>query len=80
MTDADKGERSSAPDLITTDRYVDHQTRIVRLEEFRKHHEKDHEANVATKNWVHRMGWAVVGTITVVSVGIATTLIRVWLG
>ena len=80
MPDAGKSERSSAPDPITTDRYIDHQTRIVRLEEFRKHHEKDHDENVATKNWVHRMGWAVVGTLTVVSVGIATAIVQVWLG
>lgn len=57
--------------------------RIIRLEEHRKAHdrehlahEKEHDEHVATKKWVYQKGWAVAALVAVVASSIAVGLLR----
>ena len=47
-------DERSEPDRISTADYEGHEGRIVRLEEFRRAHEREHDNHVATQAWVYR--------------------------
>ena len=61
------------PGPISRAQYQHHEGRIIRLEEFRTNHEREHDKHVATQAWVY----AVAVGLLVVALGIASLLIRV---
>lgn len=58
-------------DRITWDAHQGHETRLVRLEEFRGYHEELHRDHVATREFVYRTVAWIAGVIAAAAVAIS---------
>ena len=85
----DRGEPSrSSPSLPQHHRLRD---RVLKLEEFRRAHEKEHETehkahekehgdHTATKAWVYKKGYVVVGLVATVGAVLVAGILRLLFG
>ena len=60
--------------------YQGHEGRIIKLEEWRKSHEKVHSEQVATEAWVYRKAFLFIGTVGAVVATLAAALLRAIVG
>ena len=68
-------DEATTPEPILADTYRGLDGRIIRLEEFRQHHEGEHDKHIATKHWVtNRMVGVAVTVATIVAILAAAAL------
>ncbi|MDE0116079.1 MAG: hypothetical protein OXT07_05625 [bacterium] len=72
----DRGE----PDPISRVDYQGHEGRIIKLEEWRKSHEKEHTDHVATEAWVYKVAIGAAAAIATAGASIVVSLVRAFTG
>ena len=80
MSAAHVGDTRGEPDPISRVDYQGYEGRIIRLEEFRRFHEKEHTDHVATRAWVYKVGYIVVGLVATAAATIGAALVNVLAG
>ena len=80
MSVAHTGDERGEPDAISRADYQGHEGRIIRLEEFRQSHEKEHNDHVATHAWVYKVGYIVVGLVATLGATLGAALVNVLAG
>ena len=64
------------PSLISRAESLHQEGRIIRLEEFRSNHEKEHEKHVATKAWVYTTALSICVGIASVTATVMFAILR----
>ena len=80
MRSTQTGEARGEPDPISQADYLGHEGRLIKLEEFRKAHEKTHDDHVATHAWVYKTGFALVALIATIAASIGAAAVRAIFG
>lgn len=66
--------RRGEPDPFSRADYQGLEGRIIRLEEFRHAHDKEHSDHVATHAWVYKRGYVVAGLVATVAASVGAAL------
>ena len=75
------GDRRGEPDPFSWADYQGLEGRIIRLEEFRQAHDKEHSDHVATRAWVYKKAYIVAGLVAAsIAASIGTAAVGAWFG